>query len=169
MNKTISFILIFFFLSINPILVKPVKGGGSNSHPPEGKEMKEMGGMKHAMMMEVGEEQVVPCMGKKLPVNSPDYNKGKIIIKSPKEGDVIRSELATVKVEFEILDKGNEGEHAHIYVNGDCKAMVSSGKSNHFVSGLKNGDYAIGVRLVSIFHEETGAQDWVIIKVKGQK
>ncbi len=54
-------------------------------------------------------------------------------------------------------------------MNGDCKAMVSSGESHHSVSGLKNGDYAIGVRLVSIFHEETGAQDWVIIRVERQK
>lgn len=164
--KTIITVLCLIFL---PALV--VENGTTKEHgggKAQMKEMKGMEGMKGMKHMGMKDAPVVPCMlaivksASKRPKGS---KKGKIVILKPENGAVIKRR--SVKVVFDIPEKGSLGNHVHLYLDGRCKSMIRSGRS-YFLSGLREGKHKIDLRLVSTEHEEYGPSASVefIVKLK---
>lgn len=113
---------------------------------------------------EMGKSDVVPCMhmsSKSGGMKSKDTS-GKVVILKPTDGAVIHSR--SVKVEFDVPDKGSRGNHLHIYLDDRCLNMIRSGNSYH-ISGLREGPHKINLRLVDKDHIEYGPEAVTRIRV----
>lgn len=179
MSRTVKTIITVLCLIFLPALV--VKNGITQEHGGGKAQMKGMKGMKEMEgmkgkegmksmegMKDMGmkDAPVVPCMlamvksASKRPKGS---TKGKIVILKPENGAVIKRR--SVKVVFDIPEKGSLGNHVHLYLDGRCKSMIRSGRS-YVLSGLREGKHKINLRLVSMEHEEYGPSAIVEITVK---
>jgi hypothetical protein len=166
MSRTVKTIITVLCLIFLPALV--VENGTTQEHGGGKAQMKEMEGMKGMKDMGMKDAPVVPCMlamvksASKRPKGS---TKGKIVILKPENGAVIKRR--SVKVVFDIPEKGSLGNHVHLYLDGRCKSMIRSGRS-YFLSGLREGKHKIDLRLVSTEHEEYGPSASVkfIVKLK---
>jgi hypothetical protein len=184
MSKIISLPIVFSILFLVSLIATAEGGGGSHSHSTDKKEMHSMEGMQPDMKekendmdnMEhsmTGHGDVGPCSGgahsdmKMMEplVKGPDFYEGKVRIVSPKDGDVINR--PSVRVQFELIDKGSAGQHLHIYLDGECKKMIMSGKT-HILANLSEGEHTIDLKLMTEHHQNTGAKDSVKITVVNQ-
>lgn len=134
---------------------------GISQEQGEGKmQMKmQMKGMEDGSMKDGPSGKCMQPMGEPPSANST----GKVVILEPDNGTVIKSR--TVKVVFDIPEKGSAGNHLHIYLDGRCRNMIRSGKT-HYLSGLREGKHKIELRLVSKNHHEYGVSASVEITVK---
>lgn len=104
---------------------------------------------------DMGKGDIVSCMHVESGGKKNKDTSGKVVILKPADGAVIHSR--SVKVEFDIPDKGSRGNHLHIYLDGRCLNMIRSGTSYH-VSGLREGPHRINLRLVDKDHVEYGPE-----------
>jgi hypothetical protein len=184
MSKTIYLPIVFSILFLSSLIAATVEGNGSHSHSTEKKEMhkmEEMGNekMEHNMdsmeheMMDHSHGDVGPCSGGRHsgmdmmgPLKKgPDFNEGSVQIISPKDGDTINK--SSVRVKFNLIDKGTAGQHLHIFVDSVCKKMIMGGKT-HILANLSEGKHTIDIRLMTKHHKETGAKDSVTVTVVNQ-
>jgi hypothetical protein len=181
MSKIISLPVVFSMLFLSLITTNSAEGNDSHSiekkdrHKmeslqPDMKEMEhDMDSMEHKMM-DHGHGDVGPCTGGSHSdmnmmeplIKGPDFNEGKVRIVSPKDGDIIKR--SSVRVEFNVIDKGTAGQHLHIFLDGECKKMIMGGK-RHVLANLSEGEHTIDIRLMTEHHKETGAKDSVRITV----
>ncbi len=182
MSKIIYLPIVFSILFFSSLIAATVEGNGSHSHSTEKKEMgneKMEHKMEHKMdimehqMMDQGHGDVGPCSGGRHsgmdmmePLKKgPDFNEGNIQIISPKDGDTINK--SSVRVKFNLIDKGTAGQHLHIFVDNSCKKMIMGG-TTHILANLSEGDHTIDIRLMTKHHKETGAKDSVTVTVVNQ-
>ncbi len=125
----------------------------------QGEGKMQMKGMEPGSMKDAPTGKCMQPMGEPPSANST----GKVVILEPDNGTVIKSR--TVKVVFDIPEKGDAGNHLHIYLDGRCRNMIRSGKT-HYLSGLREGKHKIELRLVSKNHHEYGVSASVEITVK---
>ncbi len=167
MSRTVKTIITVFCLIFLPALV--VENGTTQEHgggKAQMKEMKSMEGMKGMKHMGMGDAPIVPCMQvmvKSTSKRPKGSKKGKVVILKPENGAVIKRR--SVKVVFDIPEKGDQGNHVHLYLDGRCKSMIRSGRS-YVLSGLREGKHKINLRLVTMEHEEYGPSAIVEITVK---
>ena len=187
MRKIVYLFIISFLMFSNSIIVDSVHGHGPKSQSSEDKEMQKMeGGGDHKMkemvnnmdsmehqMMDQGHGDTRPCSGGRHsgmdmmePLKKgPDFNEGNVQIISPKDGDTINK--SSVRVKFNLIDKGTAGQHLHIFLDGVCKKMIMGGKT-HILANLNEGEHTIDIRLMTKHHKETGAKDSVKVTVVNQ-
>jgi hypothetical protein len=87
---------------------------------------------------------------------------GKVVIHSPEDGATVSGD--SLKVSFEIADKGKRGDHVHVFLNGKLLKPVY-GKS-HTIKGLEKGEHTIEVKLASKNHIILGPKAAVLVTVK---
>ena len=183
MRKMIYLFLISSLMFFNSIIVDTVQGHGPKPASSEDKEMQKMeGDGDHKMnnkdsmghqMLDQGHGDVGPCSGGRHsdmdmmePLKKgPDFNEGNVQIISPIDGDTINK--SSVRVKFDLIDKGTAGQHLHIFVDNACKKMIMGG-TTHILANLNEGDHTIDIRLMTKHHKETGAKDSVKITVVNQ-
>ena len=82
---------------------------------------------------------------------------GKITITSPKDGETLHaSSIVVLEVE---VDKGIEGDHIHLYIDGYFEAIVK--EESYKMKGLPKGEHSIVVKLATKRHKELGPEDTV--------
>ena len=86
---------------------------------------------------------------------------GKVTIKSPADGEVVKD--STVMVEMEI-DKGSRGDHIHFYFDGKNLGVVRADK--YMLKDLAKGKHKIEPRLASKSHAEIGPKATAEITVE---
>jgi hypothetical protein len=188
MSKIIYLPIVFSVLFLSSLIADTAEANGSHSDSTEKKEMhkmEEMGHetMEHKMehdmdsmehqMMDHSHGDVGPCSGGRHsgmdmmePLKKgPDFNEGKVQIISPKDGDTINK--SSVRVKFNLIDKGSAGQHLHIFLDGACKKMIMGGKT-HILANLSEGEHTIDIRIMTKHHKETGAKDSVKVTVVNQ-
>lgn len=85
---------------------------------------------------------------------------GEVTITSPQNNSTVSG---TFTLEWD-LDKGNKGDHSHIYIDGKNKGVVRT--TNRKISGLSPGKHTIEVRLASKGHAELGPKDSITVMVE---
>ncbi len=187
MSKIIYLPIVFSVLFLSSLIADTAEGNGSHSHSTEKKEMQKMEDsgdhkmkeMEHHMdsmeheMMDHSHGDVGPSSGGRHsgmdmmePLKKgPDFNEGAVRIISPKDGDTINK--SSVRVKFDLIDKGTAGQHLHIFVDSVCKKMIMGGKT-HILANLSEGKHTIDIRLMTKHHKETGAKDSVKVTVVNQ-
>ncbi len=167
MSKARTIVITALLLVFLSALV--VQNGATQEHgggKAQMKEMKGMEGMKGMKHMGMGDAPIVPCMQvivKSTSKRPKGSKKGKVVILKPENGAVIKGR--SVKVVFDIPEKGDQGNHVHLYLDGRCKSMIRSGRS-YVLSGLREGKHKINLRLVTMEHEEYGPSAIVEVMVK---
>ncbi len=76
---------------------------------------------------------------------------GEIAIKTPGDGEVVKS--STVMVEMEI-EKGTRGDHIHFYLDGENLGVVRVDK--YKLTDMAKGKHKVEARLASKGHAEIG-------------
>jgi len=95
-------------------------------------------------------------------INSPIANAeggGKVTITTPQDNAMV-SGTFTLKWD---LDKGSQGAHSHLYIDGENKGVIRS--TSHEIAGLAAGKHTIEVRLASKDHSELGPKASVNVMV----
>ncbi len=134
-------------------------GNGISQEKGEGK------GQMKGMEMKGMDMKAAPVMACMRPKGEPPKGPatGKVVILEPANGALITSR--TVKVAFDIPEKGSFGNHLHIYLDGRCRNMIRSGRT-YYLSSLREGKHKIELRLVSKDHHEYGPSATVEITVR---
>ncbi len=115
--------------------------------------------------MDMGKGDIVPCMQSMVKSNQAkpkNYKKGKVVILKPQNGAVVKSR--SVRVVFDVPDKGSTGDHLHIYMDGRCLNMIKAGDS-YVVTSMRDGKHRIELRLVDKDHFEYGPKASVEVNV----
>jgi len=90
----------------------------------------------------------------------------KIEILSPADGAVFKTEDSiVVEVATENFDVAAEGNHWHIFLNGNEVAMVYS-DTNRALRGLEPGTYELKVTMTNIDHAEYEEGDSITITIE---
>jgi hypothetical protein len=94
-------------------------------------------------------------------------NNGAVVrIIAPTSGDTFaRGEEVIVEIETEQFPLGEDGNHWHVYVNGESWGMVMGANYTEVLRGLTPGQHQISVYLSNAAHEDLEDGDAVTITV----
>lgn len=94
-------------------------------------------------------------------------NNGAVVrIISPTAGETFAyGDQVVVEIETENFPLGEDGNHWHLYVNGDSWGMVMGANNSDVLRGLAPGEHEISVYLSIATHEDLAEGDAVMITV----
>ena len=84
-----------------------------------------------------------------------------VTISSPADGAKISS-AASVPVTYEVMP-GPKGDHTHIYVDGNQKAVLMKLKDTHTLDALTKGKHDICIKIVNKGHAPIGVEKCVAV------
>ncbi len=84
-----------------------------------------------------------------------------VTISSPANGAKISS-AASVPVTYEVMP-GPKGDHTHIYVDGNQKAVLMKLKDTHTLDALTKGKHDICIKIVNKAHSPIGVEQCVSV------
>jgi len=87
------------------------------------------------------------------------------IISPPTGTTVQKGTQVILEIETTNFDMSNEGNHWHVYVDGQSWGMVTGGNMDQPLTGLGSGEHEIGVYLSIDTHEELQEGDSITITV----
>jgi hypothetical protein len=92
-------------------------------------------------------------------------NNGAVVrIVSPATGDTFaRGQEVLVEIETENFPLGEDGNHWHLYVNGESWGMIMGANNTDVLRGLPPGEHEVSVYLSIATHEDLEDGDAVII------
>jgi len=89
---------------------------------------------------------------------------GEVAITSPADGETIHGN--TVDVYIELRDRGSQGNHVHIYLDGKLIKPLYGKKIAYTLRGLGRGKHKITIRLATKRHRVLEANDSVTVNVR---
>jgi len=90
-----------------------------------------------------------------------------IRIVSPEDGATLSGRSITVKVETANFTLGN-GNHWHVYVDGNERGMSQGNSDTQVVSDLEPGEHEIEAVLSNSEHQELDAADHIIVHLEAE-
>jgi hypothetical protein len=161
-SLTVILILILVFATacgLSP--AAPEQPAGTSEHAVENQgdeehAMEHQGDAEHAM------EHDEHDSGARIP------NNGAVIrITAPEDGAVVKAgDDLVVEVETENFVLGEDGNHWHIYVDGESYGMIEGGDLDYVLRGLEPGQYEISAYLSTGTHEELEEGSSITITVE---
>jgi hypothetical protein len=101
----------------------------------------------------------MPAHGDRIPNNGAVVN-----IVSPADGDTFaQGDQIVVEIETENFVLGEDGNHWHLYVNGESWGMIMGANNTEVVRGLTPGQHEISVYLSIYTHEDLEDGDAVTV------
>lgn len=88
----------------------------------------------------------------------------KIVINSPVNGAKLDSEEQN-KLDYNVTLAG-EGDHIHVYVDGNQKALLREMKGSYKLESLAHGSHEICIKIVNKNHTPTGVNRCVKVSVQ---
>lgn len=84
-------------------------------------------------------------------------------ISSPAAGATLKAG-SPIPVTYNVVP-GSQGDHTHIYVNGDQKAVLRTLKDTHTLDGLAAGKHDICIKIVNKGHAPIGIEKCISVNV----
>jgi hypothetical protein len=82
-------------------------------------------------------------------------NEGAVVrIVSPADGETIAGGEVVVEIETENFVLGEDGQHWHVYLDGESSGMVGGGDTEYVLRAVEPGEHTIEVYLGLGTHEE---------------
>ncbi|MEQ1673756.1 MAG: hypothetical protein ABL865_01775 [Candidatus Nitrotoga sp.] len=98
------------------------------------------------------------------PVAAASAADASVAISSPAANVIIKAG-SPIPVTYDVIP-GSKGDHTHIYVNGDQKAVLMKLKDTHTLDGLAAGKHDICIKVVNKGHAPIGVEKCISVSVE---